>query len=405
MKTRLWTVVAVLLVSATDGVLGAPVKTGLDRVGQCRALFEGMRVGIIANRTSVDSQGRFVVDVFKGLPRVTVTALFAPEHGLWGEEPAGKQVRAAVHPGYRIPVHSLYGPTQKPTRQMLEDLDILVYDVQDIGTRFYTYIWTMALAMEAAAECRKPFVVLDRPNPITGTRVAGPCLDPTFASFVGLYPIPVVHGMTSGELARMFNGEGWLAGGVEADLTVVQMEGWHRDMWFDQTGLSFVRPSPNIPDLETAIVYPGLALLEGTIVSEGRGTPTPFRQFGAPWIDPQRLADRLNSLSLPGLRFEPVRFTPATSKHKDQPCKGVRVAVTDRDQVDPFYSGVVIVREISLMYPDCLQWDASHFDRLCGTDAVREAITQRRELAPLRGDWEGQVKGFLGMRQRYLMYR
>lgn len=405
MNSRVRAIVAVLLASGITGVSGSPVRTGLDRVDQVPALFDGKRVGILANHTSVDSRGRSVVEVLRGLPGVTVTALFAPEHGLWGTAPAGEQIRSGDHPEYQIPVHSLYGQTRKPTSRMLRDVDVLVFDIQDIGSRFYTYIWTMALAMEASAESGKPFVVLDRPNPVTGIRVEGPCLNPAFSSFLGLYPIPVVHGMTVGELARMFNGEGWLTGGVKADLTVVRMEGWSRPMWFDQTGLRFVRPSPNIPDLETAIPYPGLALLEGTNVSEGRGTPAPFLQFGAPWIDSQRLADRLNGLSLPGLAFEPVGFTPATSKYADQPCHGVRTTVLDRDRVDPFFSGVRIVREIFLMYPDRLEWDAGHFDRLCGTDAVRRAISEQEGLAALRGEWERQVRAFLGVRQRYLMYR
>jgi len=402
MNTRLGTILSVLVLS---GVSGSPVRTGLDRVAQVPALFQGKRVGVIANRTSVDSQGRFVVQVLQSLPHVTVTALFAPEHGLWGTEPAGAQVRPIEHPDYRIPVHSLYGTDRKPTGRMLGDVDVLVFDIQDIGTRFYTYIWTMALAMEAAAESNKAFVVLDRPNPLTGIRVEGTLLDPAFSSFLGLHPIPVVHGMTIGELARMFNEEGWLAGGVRADLTVVRMEGWSRAMWFDRTGLEFIRPSPNIPDLETAIVYPGLALFEGTNVSEGRGTPAPFRQFGAPWIDPQRLAERLNGLSLPGLAFEPVHFTPVTSKYSDQPCHGVRATVLDRDRVDPFFSGVRIVREVSRMYPDRLEWDIGHFDRLCGTDAVRRAIEGPKGLDPVRGGWERQVRAFLGVRQGYLMYR
>ena len=403
-RNRQGMVLAILLVSQAGSIHGAGVKTGLDGIGQHIALFEGRRIGIIANTSSQDSHGRFIVEVFKDLPHVTVTALFAPEHGLWGTEPAGEEIRPSTHPVYQIPVYSLYGRTQKPTPQMLADVDVLVFDIQDVGARFYTYIWTMALAMEAAADSGKPFVVLDRPNPITGTRVQGPCLDPAFASFLGLYPIPVVHGLTVGELARMFNDQGWLAGGVKANLTVIPMQGWHRDMWFDQTGLTFTRPSPNIPDLETASVYPGLALIEGTNVSEGRGTAWPFRQFGAPWINPQQLADRLNGLSLPGLRFESVTFTPSTSKYKDQTCHGVRLRIIDRNQLDPFYSGVEIVREVRRMYPDHFQWEAGHFDRLCGTDAVRKAITEQTDLASLRQDWDGQVKAFLKIRQRYLIY-
>ena len=241
---------------------------------------------------------------------------------------------------------------------MLHDIDLLVFDIQDIGARFYTYVSTMSLAMEAAAENGKRFVVLDRPNPITGCHVEGNVLEPALSSFVGLYPIPVRHGMTAGELAKMFNEQGWLAGGVKADLVVIPMEGWRRRMWYDQTGLRFIRPSPNMPDLRTAEVYPGLCLLEGTNVSEGRGTRMPFRQFGAPWIDSKHLADRLNKLNLPGMHFETASFTPASSKYQGQTCNGVRIIITDRDQLEPYYSGIRIISEICRMYPRNLQWKA-----------------------------------------------
>jgi uncharacterized protein YbbC (DUF1343 family) len=382
----------------------ASVQTGLDLIGRHAALFAGKRVGVIANQTSVDSRGRFIVEVLSELPAVAITALFAPEHGLWGTGQAGQDVESTLHPVYHIPVYSLYGQTQKPTPAQLSRVDVLVFDIQDIGSRFYTYVWTMALAMEAAAEAGKGFVILDRPNPITGVRTAGPCLDRAFASLTGLYPIPVVHGMTVAELGRLFNGEGWLAAPARCGLTVIAMEGWRRDLWFDQTGLAFVRPSPNMRDLETAEVYPGLALLEGTNVSEGRGTDLAFRQFGAPWIDPNRLADRLNGLSLVGLRFTPATFTPSSSKYRDQVCGGVRLTVTDRDRLDPFWAGVQIVGQIQRMWPSDFQWDTVHFDRLCGTDAVRRAVTLHQDLAPLRSACSEQVKDFLAIRQKYLLY-
>ncbi|MBM4028131.1 MAG: DUF1343 domain-containing protein, partial [Planctomycetes bacterium] len=270
----------ILLVVGLGASCAASVRTGLDHVAAHKDLFQGQRVGIIANHTSYDSTGKYVVEVFRALEGVRVVTLFSPEHGLRGTEEAGRKIAHDIDPVSGLPVHSLYGGTNKPTPQMLADVDVLVFDMQDVGARFYTYLYTMSLAMEAAAENGKKFVVLDRPNPINGTQLEGPVLEPKFATFVGLYPIPVRYGLTVGELARMVNGEGWLAKGIKADLTVVPLTGWRRGMWFDATGLRFIKPSPNMPDLETATIYPGLCLLEGTNLSEGRGTPKPFCQFG-----------------------------------------------------------------------------------------------------------------------------
>ena len=380
------------------------VKTGLDRVGAYKEVFQGKRLGIITNHTAYNSNGEYIVDVFRGMAGVTVTALFSPEHGLWGKERDAKKIDSQIHPVYHLPVYSLYGQTQKPTGEMLRDIDVLVFDIQDIGARFYTYIYTMSLAMEAAAENGKGFIVLDRPNPINGSNVQGNVLEMRLASFVGLYPTPVRHGMTAGELAKMFNEQGWLDGGVKADLVVIPMKGWRRGMWYDQTGLTFIKPSPNMPDLETAAVYPGLCLLEGTNCSEGRGTKRPFRQFGAPWIDSKRLADRLNKLDLPGMHFEPVRFTPASSKYQGQECNGVRIIITERDRLEPYYNGVRIVNEIYRMYPRNFQWKARHFDRLCGTSTIRNAITSRSSLNKLRNKWQAGLESFRKIRNKYLIY-
>jgi uncharacterized protein YbbC (DUF1343 family) len=390
----------VILVSVCD----ASVKTGLDNIGSYRHLFEGKRVGIITNHTAYNSRGRHIMDVFRAMGSVKVTAFFSPEHGIRGLEEAGIHIENMTDPNYRAPVYSLYGKTNKPTQEMLENIDVLVFDIQDIGSRFYTYIYTMSLAMEAAAEYGKRFVVLDRPNPINGLRVEGNILKPKFASFVGLYPIPVRHGMTAGELARMFNGQVWLKDGVKADLEVIPMKGWRRSMWYDRTGLKFIKPSPNMVSLETAAVYPGLCLLEGTNVSEGRGTPLPFTQFGAPWIDSRRLTTELNRLNLPGIRFGPASFTPVSSKYEGQRCNGIRIVVTDRDFLEPYFSGIVIVNKIYQMYPNDFQWRASHFDRLCGTSAIREAITNRTSLEELRESWQVELKSFLQIRNKYLMY-
>ena len=395
-----WILILFVMLSCCRGA----IKTGLDRVGAYKNVFEGRRLGIIANHTAYDRDGKFIVDIFRNMTDVKVTALFSPEHGFWGTARAGEKINNQTDPVYNLPVYSLYGKTQKPTSDMLENIDVLVFDIQDIGARFYTYIYTMSLAMEAAAQNGKTFVVLDRPNPINGASVQGNILEPTLASFVGLYPIPVRHGMTAGELAKMFNGQGWLAGRVKAELIVVPMEGWRRRMWYDQTQLRFIKPSPNMPDLETAAVYPGLCLLEGTNVSEARGTTMPFRQFGAPWIDSKLLAERLNSLSLPAMRFEPVRFTPTSSKYQGLECHGVRILVTDRDRLEPYSSGVRIVNEICRMYPDQFEWKSAHFDRLCGTSKIRNAITSHSSLDVLQNKWQKELESFLEIRAGYLIY-
>jgi len=401
---RLTKVSTILIFALLVSGCQASVKTGLDNINSYKHLFDGKRVGIITNHTAYNSRGQHIIDVFRSMDNVTVAAFFSPEHGIRGVEEAGVHIESMTDPNYQAPVYSLYGKTRKPTRQMLENTDVLVFDIQDVGARFYTYIYTMSLAMEAAAEYDKRFVVLDRPNPINGLRVEGNILKPQFATFVGLYPVPVRHGMTAGELARMFNEQGWLKDSVRADLVVVPMKGWRRSMWYDRTGLRFIKPSPNMVSLETATVYPGLCLLEGTNVSEGRGTPQPFTQFGAPWIDSKSLVAELNKLNLPGILFRPASFTPVSSKYKGQQCKGVKIIITNRDLLEPYFSGILIVNRIYHMYPDKFQWKTGHFDRLCGTSAIREAITNRSSLEKLRESWQAELKSFLQIRNKYLMY-
>ena len=318
-------IVNALILTWSTSSCAASVQTGLDRVTAHRALFQGKRVGVIANHTAYDSQGTFIVDVFREMPGVQVVALFSPEHGLYGTADAGASIDSQTDPASGLPVRSLYGQTRKPTPDMLRDLDLLVFDIQDIGARFYTYVYTMSLVMEAAAEQGKAFVVLDRPNPIDGRTLEGPILESQFATFVGLYPIPVRHGMTAGELARLFNGQGWLANGTQVDLAVVPMQGWQRDIWYDQTELTFRKPSPNMPDLQTATVYPGLCLLEGTNVSEGRGTPRPFRQFGAPWLDSKAATASSRSGPASSSSTNSIAWTPTISLG-DKPTSIVFVA-------------------------------------------------------------------------------
>ncbi len=382
-------------------------QTGLDRITEFKHLFEGKRVGIIANQTAVNAAGQSIVDLFMETPGCEVKALFAPEHGLWGAEAAGAKVDSLVHPVYGIPVLSLYrtdGRMPKPTPDMLTHIDVLVFDIQDIGARFYTYIWTMALAMEAAAENEIPFVVLDRPNPVAGLHVQGPVLNRDFDSFVGLYPIPVVHKMTVGELARLFNPQGWSKARVKTDLSLVPMTGWIHGMPFEQTELTFIPPSPNMRTLDTARIYPGLCLLEGTNVSEGRGTDLPFLQFGAPWLDAEQLNQRLTGLELPGVRFEPTTFTPTASKHKGQVCQGLCLHVTDRTRLEPFILGVHIVQAIHDLHTKNFEWRESHFDRLCGTDDIRKAIVNHASVIESQAQWQTQITTFMTQRQAALLY-
>ena len=387
------------------------VRVGLDDVNEYTNLVAGKRVGIITNHTAYNSRDQHIVDVFLNIPNVMVTALFGPEHGIRGDEAAGGRIDDATDPVRQLPIYSLYGKTRKPTPSMLANVDVLVFDIQDIGARFYTYISTMALAMEAAAENRIPFVVFDRPNPIDGVHVEGPVLDTTFASFVGLFPIPVRHGMTIGELATMIDAEGWLHGGVKAELTVVPVRNWQRTMCYDQTGLRWRKTSPNIPDIETAVVYPGMCLFEGTNVSEGRGTHRPFLQFGAPWIDAGTLLQRMAQYNLAGVTFQPIDFTPQTipgmashPKYEGSRCYGLSVKVTDRAVFNAFQTGVACVKAVHDLFPEEFQWRIAHFDRLCGTDTIRQQIENGIPLNAMIAGWTTGRGAFLELRRKYLRY-
>ena len=362
-------------------------------------LIEGKRVGLITNPTGVDQNLNSIVDLLYNDPDVELTALYGPEHGVRGDAQAGQYVEYYIDEVTGLPVYSLYGKTRKPTPEMLENVDVLVFDIQDVGTRFYTYIYTMALAMEAAKEKGIPFIVLDRPNPLGGTKVEGPVLDPAFASFVGQYAIPLRHGMTVGELAKLFNSEF----GIGADLTVVEMKGWKRKSYFDETGLEFVLPSPNMPTLDTALVYPGAALIEGTNVSEGRGTTKPFELIGAPFINSTELARELNALKLPGVTFRAASFTPTFSKHSGKLSHGVQIHVTDRDAYQPVETGLHLVKTIHDMYPDQVTLTA-FFDNLIGNGWIRKGIEEGMSVEEMKSRWEEDLKEFKKVRNRYLLY-
>lgn len=382
------------------------VRPGLEvLLEQEMDLIRGKRVGLVTNHSAVMSNTTHIVDALLA-GGVKVTALFGPEHGVRGDVADGQEIASGKDPRTGIPVYSLYGPTKKPTADMLMNVDVILYDLQDVGARFYTFTYTMSLVMQACAETRRPFIVLDRPNPVNGIAVEGNILDTNFASFVGLHPIPIRHGMTIGELATFFNNEL----GFNADLTVVTCQGWKRSLWFDETGLPWVTPSPNMPSLDAAILYTGTCFIEGTNVSEARGTAKPFEMCGAPWVDAYKLADHLNALDLPGVRFRPVHFIPCSSKHQQQPCNGVQVHIMDRNEVRSVETGLHLVKALQDLHPDDFQFrpagqSGKHFfDLLLGTDKVRLAIQSGAPVNEIIGSWQEDLRRFMETRHNHLLY-
>ena len=391
---------------AADSIQEAPptnspvssVLTGIDvlRRDGFRQLA-GRRVGLITNQTGISRDGVSTVRLLDEAKNVRLVALFSPEHGL-----EGKLDTANIPDGLdkvtRRPVYSLYGKTRTPTADALAGIDTLVFDIQDIGTRFYTYISTMGLAMRAAAEHKVRFVVLDRPNPIGGVEVAGPVLDAGREAFVGFHTLPVRHGMTAGELARMFNHEMKIG----ADLQVIRMEGWRRSELLDATGLIWVNPSPNMRSLSEALLYPGIGLLETTNLSVGRGTDTPFEVFGAPWLDGTHLARELNTAGLPGVRFVPIRFTPESSVFNGQPCNGVNVIVTDRKVFRPVAAGLAIACTLRRLYPKT--WNAAKYDRLLRNRTALDALLAGKSAAEIEQGSQAGLEEFCRRRRQFLLY-
>lgn len=376
------------------------VLTGLDVLAREKfARLAGKRVGLITNHTGLDRQGRRNVDLMREAG-VRVTALFSPEHGIGGKEEHDR-IGHARDAATGIPIFSLYqGEQRRPTDEMLREVDVLVFDIQDVGARFYTYITTMAYAMEEAARRKIPFIVLDRPNPITGTRVEGPMLEPELASFVGYMPMPLRHGMTVGELARYFNTENRIG----ADLTVVRMEGWQRGDWFDSTGLTWVDPSPNMRSLNAALLYPGVALLEySRNYSVGRGTDAPFEQVGADWIQGRELASYLNRRFIPGVRAYPTRFQPVSSRFAGQWIEGVRFVITDRESFNSARLGLELAAALLKLYPGKLDLEPNL--RLIGSRAVVAALQEGQDPRLILERQREALEEFLGRRQAALLYR
>jgi uncharacterized protein YbbC (DUF1343 family) len=364
-------------------------------------LVAGRRVGLITNQTGVDASGRSSIDRLFEHPEVELVALFTPEHGIRGDAAPGEVVDDEVDSGTGLPIYSLYGTVRKPTPEMLEGIDVLLADYQDIGARYWTYVSTMTLAMEAAAEQGIPFVVLDRPNPIGGA-TQGNVLDPPFATFVGRYPVPMRHGMTPAELARYARGEH----DIDVDLHVAPADGWRRSMSFEETGLPWIQPSPNMPNVESATHYPGICLFEGTNLSVGRGTDIAFQHVGAPWLDGEALARTMNAYGLRGVRFEATRFTPRSpgdGKFDGVEVSGVRLIATSADY-DPTEAAMALLVETRRMSGDEWGWLVSHFDRLAGTDQIREAIEAGTGAAEISEGWDEELAEFIRMREPYLIY-
>lgn len=390
---------------------GATVRTGLEVLAERGYdLLEGRRVGLITNATGVDSRLRSTVDRLHEAPGVELVALYGPEHGVRGDVYAGEKVESGVDPATGVPVFSLYGATRKPTPEMLEGVDVLVFDIQDIGVRSYTYIATMGLAMEAAAENGIDFVVLDRPNPLGGLQVEGGLVRDGFESFVSPYPIPYRYGLTAGELARMIAGEGWLEGGAAPDLHVVAMKGWNRAMTFEQTGLPWVPTSPHIPHAASPYHYVASGIMgELGVFSEGVGYTLPFEVFAAEWLDGGELARRMNALDLPGVRFRPITFRPYYGRDQGKTLHGVQVHV-----VDPVVAQLVPLQFWFMqvhheMHPDVDVFGRSTdrwrmFDRVNGTDEIRERFARRYRVADIEDLLMGDVSGFARRSAPYRLY-
>jgi len=387
----------------------ARVQTGLDvLLSGALKEFKGARVGILSHQASVNSRLRHVISLLHER-KIRITALFAPEHGLWGTAQDQIPIDSTDEPGLNVPIFSLYGNQRAPSAEMLQGIDVLLCDLQDVGSRYYTFIWTMALVMQACARHHKKFIVLDRPNPINGIQMEGPILDLNFASFVGLYPVPVRHGLTIGEIALWLNDRFTLG----ADLEVVRMKGWKRRMFFEETGLPWVLPSPNMPTVDTAVVYPGGCLIEGTNMSEGRGTTRPFEIVGAPFVNPEQLAGFLNREELPGVTFRSCRFEPTFHKFQGQSCGGVQMHVQDRKLLKPFLTTLTLIQRCFDLYQPRFAWrsppyeyetEKLPFDILCGTDMIRKTIESGRPVRDLEPEWQADVTAFTRERKPFLLY-
>ena len=388
-----------------------PIKLGIERLLDDKIdLLKGARVGLVCNQASVNHEFRHAADLFHQHPEINLTTLFGPQHGIRGDVQDNMiETEHATDRTTGLPIYSLYSETREPSEEMLREVDVIVVDLQDVGTRIYTFVYTLANCMQAAKKHNKRVIACDRPNPINGVQLEGVVLDPAFASFVGQFPIATRHGMTFCELGRLFN----KAFGIGSELECVMMEGWSRTLWYDETDSPWVLPSPNMPTLDAATVFPGTVHLEGTQMSEGRGTTKPFELVGAPYIDADRFAQALNGLGLPGVYFRSCVFLPTFQKHGGQACGGVQIHVTNRETFQPALSGIAVVKTAFDMYGDEFKWktppyeyeyDKNPFDVIAGTSKVREAIEQGDSLESISESWQAPLAEFSRLRGDFLLY-
>ena len=361
------------------------------------------QIGLITNPTGVTTSLESTLDAFHRHEKIKLKAVFGPEHGARGDIQDALEVSNHIDPHTGLTVYSLYGEHREPTEEMLESIDILVFDIQDCGARFYTYVSTLTYCMESAKKHGVSIIVLDRPNPINGASVEGNILEQSFESFIGLHPVPIRHGLTIGEYSSFINST------IKCDLSIVPMEGWLRNQWFDETGLPWVQPSPNLPSLEAATAFPGTCFFEGVNVSEGRGTTRPFEYIGAPWVDGKRWADSMNTLSLPGVGFRSCYFTPTFWRFKDERCSGVQVHVTDRNVFKPVETGLYSLSTLMEIHPRFQFNDPTyeirrHFDLLAGTDRLRMQLENGEPVEEILGSWEEAKNMYLKEREKHLLY-
>ncbi|HYI24792.1 MAG TPA: DUF1343 domain-containing protein [Thermomicrobiales bacterium] len=381
------------------------VQTGAERaLSSPEGSLLGARIGLVANPSSIDGAFGSIVTRMAQHPQLDLVALYGPEHGVRGEAQAGEKVAGGVDTATGLPTFSMYGETQVPSPEMLEPIDVLVIDLQDIGVRYTTYLSTVANVMDACAAIGVGVKILDRPNPFPGQLVSGNLLEPRFTSFVGCHTMPILHGLTIGEFGRLYARDKGLP---TPDVT--PMEGWSRELWYDQCGLPWVLPSPNLPTLDSVTAYPATCLIEGTVLSEGRGTTRPFEFVGAPFVDPERLAAEMNSHSFPGVAFRPVWFQPSFSKHAGTVCGGVQVHVTDRETLDSVPVGVHLLATLRTLYPDDFAWlqptgDRYFIDLLAGTDRLRKTIDTGGSVEDLLADWNQDANAFRDSRSDILLY-
>lgn len=388
------------------------VLTGADLlISEKLDLVENKKLGIITNHTALLSNGTHLVDKLNSLDNIFITKLFGPEHGIRGEVPDGQVINDWVDSKTGIPVFSLYGKTKKLTKEMLINVDLLIFDIQDIGARFYTFISTMYYAIESAAENNIPIIILDRPNPINGVTVEGPVLDSQFKSFVGIAELPIRHGMTVGELAQFFNQLYVSETEQKADLTVIKMKNWAREFNYNNCRLKWIKPSPNIPTLETAMVYPGLCLLEGTNISEGRGTLKPFLQFGSPFINADSVIIELNLLGNYGCKLTSVKFIPVSipnmsmyPKYKNQECSGIEISMIENSKFEPINFTINLIFVFNKLYPDEFKFNNSRIDKLWGSSSLREAILENKSPEEIINNYKSELESFKRTRKNYLLY-